>query len=106
MARVEAARQCAVPLRDTVDHPGHGTIRRRQMVGDCIEMEIGPRIEDGEFYNMKMPMFDAQHRRIGILVMEIPCTDVSSEQEAAQKADQIRSEVSAQIPDLQSLFTP
>lgn len=66
----------------------------------------GPRIEDGEFYNMKMPMFDAQHRRIGILVMEIPCTDVSSEQEAAQKADRIRSEVSAQIPDLQSLFTP
>jgi hypothetical protein len=66
----------------------------------------GPRIADGEFYNMKMILFDAQHRKIGILVMEISCTDANSEQQAAQKADQIRNEVSAQIPDLQSLFAP
>lgn len=66
----------------------------------------GPRIADGEFYNMKMPMFDAQHRKIGILVMEIACTDAASEQDAAQKADRIRNEVAAQIPDLDSLFAP
>jgi hypothetical protein len=66
----------------------------------------GPRIEDGMFYNMKMILSDAQHREVGILVMEIPCTDADSEQQAAQKADQIRNEVSAQIPDLQSLFAP
>ena len=65
----------------------------------------GPRIEDGQFYNMKMPMFDAQHRNIGILVMEIPCTAAVNEKEAAAQADSIRTEVASQIPDLQSLFT-
>jgi DNA-binding beta-propeller fold protein YncE len=64
----------------------------------------GPRIEDGQFYNMKMPMFDAQHRNIGILVMEIPCTAAGNEKEAAEQADSIRTEVASQIPDLQSLF--
>jgi DNA-binding beta-propeller fold protein YncE len=65
----------------------------------------GPRIEDGQFYNMKMPMFDAQHRNIGILVMEIPCTAARDEKEAAAQADSIRAEVASQIPDLPSLFT-
>jgi hypothetical protein len=64
----------------------------------------GPRIEDGEFYNMKMPMFDAQGRRIGILVMEIACTDAVSEEDAAQKAATIRDEVAKKIPSLESLF--
>jgi len=64
----------------------------------------GPRIEDGEFYNMKMPMFDAQGRRIGILVMEIACTDAVSEEDAARKAESIRKEVSQKIPSLESLF--
>src|SRR5215470_14357246 len=36
----------AVALRDAVDHSGHRAVRRRQMVGDAIEMEIGPRVED------------------------------------------------------------
>jgi hypothetical protein len=64
----------------------------------------GPRIEDGQFYNMKMPMFDAQGRRIGILVMEIACTDAVSEKDAAQKAAVIRDEVSKKIPSLDALF--
>jgi DNA-binding beta-propeller fold protein YncE len=64
----------------------------------------GPMIEDGEFYNMKMPMFDAQGRRIGILVMEIACTDAVSAQDAARKAAAIRDEVSKKIPSLESLF--
>jgi DNA-binding beta-propeller fold protein YncE len=64
----------------------------------------GPRIEDGEFYNMKMSMFDAQGRRIGILVMEIACTDAVSEEDAARKAESIRKEVSQKIPSLESLF--
>src|SRR6516225_3083699 len=34
----------AVALRDAVDHSGHRAVRRRQMVGDAIEMEIGPRV--------------------------------------------------------------
>ena len=64
----------------------------------------GPRIEDGQFYNMKMPMFDTQHRQIGILVMEIACTDAVSEEDAAQKAAAIREEVAKKIPSLESLF--
>jgi DNA-binding beta-propeller fold protein YncE len=64
----------------------------------------GPRIADGEFYNMKMPMFDAHGRRIGILVMEIACTDATSEEDAALKAEAIRAEVEQKIPSLESLF--
>jgi hypothetical protein len=66
----------------------------------------GPRIADGEFYNMKMPMFDANGRRIGILVMEIACTDAHSEAEAARKAESIRSELASKIPNLDALFAP
>lgn len=66
----------------------------------------GPKIEDGQFYNMKMPMFDAQHRRIGILVMEIACTDAVSQKDAAHKADAIRQEIEQKIPSLESLFAP
>lgn len=66
----------------------------------------GPRITDGDFYNMKMPMFDAKGRRIGILVMEIACTDAHSEAEAATKAESIRSELASKIPNLDSLFAP
>jgi DNA-binding beta-propeller fold protein YncE len=64
----------------------------------------GPRIADGEFYNMKMPMFDAQGRSIGILVMEIACTDASSEEDAARKAESIRAELAKKIPSLDALF--
>lgn len=66
----------------------------------------GPRIADGEFYNMKMPMFDAKGRRIGILVMEIACTDAHNEAEAVRKAESIRSELASKIPNLDALFAP
>lgn len=64
----------------------------------------GPRIADGNFYNMKMPMFDRQHRSIGILVMEIACTDATSEEDAARKAESIRDELAKKIPGLDALF--
>ena len=64
----------------------------------------GPRIADGEFYNLKMPLFDARNRRIGILVMEIACTDAASEEAAAREAAAIRDEVEKNIPSLESLF--
>jgi DNA-binding beta-propeller fold protein YncE len=66
----------------------------------------GPRIADGNFYNMKMPMFDAQRRPIGILVMEIACSDAVSEEDAARKADGIREELARKIPSLNALFAP
>jgi DNA-binding beta-propeller fold protein YncE len=66
----------------------------------------GPKIDDGRFYNMKMFMFDARHRQIGILVMEIACTDAMSEDDAAKKADAIRSEIAAKISNVNVLFEP
>jgi DNA-binding beta-propeller fold protein YncE len=65
----------------------------------------GPRIADGEFFNMKMPMFDAQGKTIGILVMEIPYTDAANEEEAAREADAIRSEIAKKIPSVDILFS-
>jgi hypothetical protein len=64
----------------------------------------GPLIADGRFYNMKMPMFDAKGNRIGILVMEIPDTTASSEEDAARRAEAIRKELADKIPSLESLF--
>jgi hypothetical protein len=64
----------------------------------------GPHIEDGGFFNMKMQMFDAQNRPIGILVMEIPDTMATSEADAARQAEVIRKELAAKIPSLEWLF--
>jgi len=62
------------------------------------------RREDGAYYNMKMPMFDAANRRIGILVMEIPFTAVKDDAGATQRAEELRSELSRQIPAFDALF--
>jgi hypothetical protein len=56
------------------------------------------RRDDGSYYNMKMPMFDAAGRRIGILVMEIPYTSASDEQDAIRQAEALRKELASQIP--------
>ena len=64
----------------------------------------GPRITDGQFFNMKMPMFDAKGNKIGILVMEIPWTDAANEEEAAHQAEAIRSEIAKKIPTVDVLF--
>ena len=64
----------------------------------------GPRIKDGEFFNMKMPLFDAQGKTIGILVMEIPWTDVPNEEQAARMAEDIRAEIAKKIPSIDALF--
>jgi hypothetical protein len=49
-------------------------------------------------------MFDARRRHIGILVMEIPGTSASNEQDAANQAEAIRKELSEKIPGLERLF--
>jgi DNA-binding beta-propeller fold protein YncE len=60
--------------------------------------------DDGAFFNAKLPLHDAAARTIGILVMEIPFTSVANEAEAVHKAEQIRSELAAQIPNYDRLF--
>jgi DNA-binding beta-propeller fold protein YncE len=62
------------------------------------------KIDDGAFYNLKMPMIDAQGRHIGILVMEIPYTSAKDEADASHQAESIRDEVKQKIPSLESLF--
>jgi DNA-binding beta-propeller fold protein YncE len=62
------------------------------------------RRDDGSYYNMKMPMFDAAGRRTGILVMEIPYTSAKDEEDAIRQAESLRSELSKKIPSFESLF--
>lgn len=64
----------------------------------------GPLIPDGSFYNIKLPMFDAAGRHIGLIVMEIPSSAASNQHDAIVKAEKIRKEVSLKIPGLDSLF--
>lgn len=64
----------------------------------------GPKIENGSFYNMKLPMFDCQGSRIRLLVMEIPSTSARDADDAGRQAEAIRTEVAQKIPNLQSLF--
>ncbi len=59
---------------------------------------------DGSFFNVKLPMFDAAGRTIGILVMEIPFTSTADEAGALSKAEGIRQELAQRIPDLSRLF--
>jgi hypothetical protein len=60
--------------------------------------------DDGAFYNMKMPMFDASGRRVGILVMELPFTSASDQADAVRQAEALRKELAAQIPSLNAMF--
>jgi DNA-binding beta-propeller fold protein YncE len=62
------------------------------------------REEDGAFYDMKMQMFDAAGKKIGLTVMEIPFTAATDEADAIRQAEAIRHEMSAKIPNLTALF--
>ncbi|HYZ16842.1 MAG TPA: YncE family protein [Candidatus Acidoferrum sp.] len=64
----------------------------------------GPLIPDGSFYNIKLPMFDAAGRHIGLIVMEIPSSAARDQHDAIVTAEKIRKEVSLKIPSLDSLF--
>jgi YVTN family beta-propeller protein len=62
--------------------------------------------DDGLDYDLWQPLLDASGRHIGLLVMEIPFTAARDEDDALRQAANIRGEMSAQIPDLESLFRP
>ena len=64
----------------------------------------GPLIADGAYYNVKLQMFDAAHRRLGIIVMEIPSSAATSSAAARRIAYSIRADVSSRIPSVGSLF--
>jgi DNA-binding beta-propeller fold protein YncE len=85
-----------------------GRIGVRSTEGDLAATKDGKsycaRKEDGSFYNIKLPMFDAESRHFGILVMEIPFTSAADETSALRKAEGIRLELAKQIPDVTRLF--
>jgi DNA-binding beta-propeller fold protein YncE len=60
--------------------------------------------QNGSFYNMKLPLHDASGRTIGILVMEIPFTSATTQEQAVRQSEEIRAELATKIPDYQSLF--
>jgi hypothetical protein len=76
--------------------------------GDLAVLKDGKtscaRRDDGEFYNLKLPLEDAAGRRVGILVMEIPFTSAADQVQAIAKAEAIRRELARQIPDYNRLF--
>ncbi len=63
------------------------------------------KIDNGSFYNIKMPLFDRANRRIGLLMMEIPETSAKDDAEAIRIAEQIRQQLEGKIPDLAYLFS-
>jgi hypothetical protein len=62
------------------------------------------RKDNGDFYNLKLPLLDAAGQRIGILVMEMPFTSAADNVDAVAKAEAIRAELAKQIPGLKRLF--
>jgi hypothetical protein len=57
------------------------------------------------YYNLKLPMFDAANRRIGLLVMEIPLTSAADDAAAIKIAEDLRRGLSQSIPSLSYLFS-
>jgi DNA-binding beta-propeller fold protein YncE len=85
-----------------------GRIGFKSSQGDLAAVKDGKdycaKVEDGAHYNIKLPMFDAANRRIGILVMELPFTSAADEADALRTAKAIRRELAQHIPNLTSLF--
>ena len=76
--------------------------------GDLTAVKDGKtycaRNQDGEFYNLKLPLRDGAGRNVGILVMEMPFTSARDANEAIAKAEGIREELAHKIPDHRQLF--
>jgi DNA-binding beta-propeller fold protein YncE len=81
---------------------------RQSSAGDLAALSSGKtyckRIDDGSYYNMKLPISDASGRRVGLLVMEIPVTSEATESDAIARAEKIRDSMQRQIPDQRRLF--
>ncbi len=68
--------------------------------------KVYPHAEEGGFFDLGLPMFDAEKRPIGLMVMEIPYKDAPTGQAALGMGLKIRDEIAARIPDKQALFKP
>lgn len=68
--------------------------------------KVYPHPEEGGFFDLGLPMFDAGKRPIGLMVMEVPYKFAMNSDDALAIGLKIRDEIAAQIPDKQALFQP
>jgi hypothetical protein len=68
--------------------------------------KVYPHAEEGGFFDLGLPMFDAQKRPLGLMVMEIPYKFASTNDDALKMGLKIRDEIAARIPNKQALFQP
>ena len=68
------------------------------------EPRVYPHSEEGGFFDLGLPMFDAGHRPVGMMVMEIPYKNASSKEQALAMGTAIRDEIAAKIPERAALF--
>jgi hypothetical protein len=62
--------------------------------------------EEGGFFDLGLPMWDAEKRPIGMIVMEVPYKNAATKDEALSMGSKIRDEIAAKIPSYATLFQP
>jgi hypothetical protein len=67
---------------------------------------VYPHPEEGGFFDLGLPMFDANQRPLGLMVMEIPYKVAPTADDALRRGLKIRDEIAARIPNKQALFGP
>lgn len=70
------------------------------------EPKIYPHAEEGGFFDLGLPMTDAQGRALGLMVLEIPYRNAATQEQALAMGLRIRDEVAAKIPSKSALFGP
>src|SRR5437879_3293025 len=83
-------------------------IGKKSSLADLAVLRSGkPSVKDnvrGGFFDLCLPLSDAQGRAVGIAVMEIPHAFANSSAEALVKATVVRDELRARIPGNAQLF--
>ena len=68
--------------------------------------KVYPHPEEGGFFDLGLPMLDAEKRPIGLMVMEVPYKVAVDGDDALQIGLKIRDEIAARIPNKEALFQP
>ncbi len=61
-------------------------------------------VTDGSFYDLALPLSDASHRPIGMMVAEMRLSEATSAEDALAKTESIAKGLEKQIPNLNALF--
>ena len=68
--------------------------------------KVYPHAEEGGFFDLGLPLWDAEKRPIGMMVMEISYKDAATKEDALSMGSKIRDEIAAKIPSYATLFQP